>query len=269
MTHSPDRSFDRPAVGPSERPSYDVAIVGAGGCGCEAALHLARSGYRVLLVTTSLDTVFSAGGERAPVAAPDGTLLSEVAPELDVASDGSTGVWELHGAAKYRIEATPGIHLLQSSIDALRVRDGRVTGVETWEGVPREARAVALCVGPFLRARLRIGDAEERAGRPGEMAYDELADDLTARGIAVTSAQHAGGGEGRPAWTVSFDRLADAAVDDHRVVALPGLYAAGVCRTGPSTYAQAARDGQELARRIARDLGGPNADTTSARRQAT
>jgi tRNA U34 5-carboxymethylaminomethyl modifying enzyme MnmG/GidA len=219
---------------------------------------LARAGHDVLLVTTSLDTVFAATGERASVTGPPSSLLNEIAPELEVAADGTAGAWELHGAAKYRIEAEPRVHLLQSSVDALIVEDARVVGVETWEGVPRRARAVALCVGPFLRARLRLGGHEEHAGRPGEMAYDDLADDLDRHGLLTTSARYAGGGEGRPRWTVRFERLADGQVDDHRVRGLGGLYAAGICRSGPTDYAAAARDGAALAARITRDLAAVN-----------
>jgi tRNA U34 5-carboxymethylaminomethyl modifying enzyme MnmG/GidA len=88
-------------MGPAARSDdYDVAIVGAGGCGCEAALRLARDGYEVLLVTTSLDTVFAPTGERAPLTGPEHSLLSEIAAELDVAADGTVGAWELHGAPK-------------------------------------------------------------------------------------------------------------------------------------------------------------------------
>lgn len=233
---------------------YDVAVVGAGACGCEAAVALAGRGRSVLLVTTSLDTVFASAEERIALDAPPGTLLDRVASELDRAEDGTAGAWEVHGAVKYRVEAEPKIHLLQSSVDTLVLRDGRVVGVETWEGVPRAARAVALCVGSFLHARLRIGAAEERAGRPGEMAYDELADDLARHGVAMVPAHAQGGVNARPAWSVDFARLADAATDANRVVGLPGLYAAGICRTGPVGYATAAADGQAMARRIDADL---------------
>lgn len=238
----------------SRTDRYDVAIVGAGGCGCEAAIRLARAGHDVLLVTTSLDTVFAPDGERAPLVGPEDSLLSEIAPELDVAADGTVGAWELHGAAKYRIEAEPHVHLLQSSVDALIVEDGRAVGVETWEGVPRRARAVALCVGPFLKARLRLGGHEERAGRPGEMAYDELADDLAGRGVGTVTESYQGGGDGRPRWSVRFERLADEQVREHRVRGILGLYAAGTCRSGHIGYPAAARDGAALAERIAADL---------------
>ena len=87
------------------------------------------------------------------------------------------------------------------------------------------------------------------------MAYDELADDLAARGIATTEATYGGGGDGRPSWTVRFERLAEGQVEGYRVRGTEGLYAAGICRTGPLGYPAAARDGAALAARIAADLG--------------
>lgn len=246
-----------PGSGRGER--YDVAVIGAGACGCEAAARLGRMGYEVLLVTTSLDTVFAAPVERVVAQAPDDTLMAELLPDLRVAADGTVGAWELHSMAKYRLEAEPEVHLLQSNVDALTVRDGAVRGIETWEGVPRAARAVALCVGPFLRARLRVGDAEESAGRPGEMAYDALADHLEEIGLPLTTVHDSGEGSGddagHPAWSVRFERLEDAARDGTRVPAIAGLYAAGICADGPMSYEGAARAGARLARDVAADLG--------------
>lgn len=206
-------------------------------------------------MSTSLDTVFAPASERVSADAPDGTLKAELRSDFDVDASGTVGAWELHGAAKYRLESEARIHLLQSNVEALVVDEGRAHGVATWEGVPRSARCVALCVGSFLGARLHVGRSEERAGRPGEMAYDELADDLERRGIDTVPARIEGGGDGRPAWTVLFRRLADGAVADHAVLGLPGLYAAGACRVGPLDYARAAEEGRTLAERIDADLG--------------
>jgi glycine/D-amino acid oxidase-like deaminating enzyme len=239
---------------PGRDPGYDVAVVGAGAAGCEAALRLARGGREVLLATTSLDTVFAAPVERVPQEALGVGLGAELRARLPAAPDGTVASWELHAAAKYRLEATRRLHLLQSSVDALLVEDGVVTGVETWEGVPRRARRVALCVGAFLRARLTVGVATERAGRPGEMAYDELADDLAARGVRLVEASARGGGDGRPAWTLSFLRIAGDEREGTRLPRLPGLHAAGACVHGDLRYDEAASEGAALAAAIEEDL---------------
>lgn len=232
---------------PGRTHRYDVLLVGAGAAGSEAAWRLARAGADVLLTTTSLDTVYAAASERPRFDPPADSLGAAIEPQLARGRDGAVGAWDLHAAAKYELEAQSGLHLLQSNADALLVEDGRVTGVATWEGVPRRAAAVALCVGPFLRARLRIGDAVERAGRPGEMAYDDLADDLERQGLTLVEDRDAGGGGDAPAWGVLFERLADEETRGVAVPRLPGLYAAGICAAGPMPYASAVRQGAELA----------------------
>ena len=243
--------------GPAARPGdprhpADVAIVGAGAAGCEAAIRLARAGRSVLLVTTSLDTVFAAETERVPYAAPEGTLLAEVIGRLTPTADGTVSAWDLHAAAKARLEAEPGLHLLQASVDALvpPTEDGPTSGpwtLVTWEGVEHRAAVVGLCVGTFLRARWTSGDATEVAGRPGEMAYDELADDLAAHGVPFVRDAVEGGGADRPAWRVTFDRFAPEACDGPALVGLRSAYAAGRCVHGASSYEAAARDGARLA----------------------
>ena len=110
------------------------------------------------------------------------TLLAALLADLED-ENGSADAWALHRAAKYRLEHTPGLHLLQSSASALLVEEAAALGVATWEGVPRRARTTALCVGSFLAARLRVGTLTEVAGRLSEMAYDDLFDDLAARGF--------------------------------------------------------------------------------------
>jgi len=233
----------------------DVCIVGAGAAGCEAARSFASRGYDVLLVTTSLGTVFSCGAERVVAAMPTDTFGGSLAPSLRPDSDGTVASWDVHSAAKYALEATPQVHLLQSNVDDLHVEersDGRfVTAVETWEGVPRAARAVLLCVGPFLKASLEVGMAVEAAGRPGEMAYPELAEALERFGVALRTERHEGGGRDAPTWRGSFARFAHGVVHDGQVRGWENLFAAGIVAHGPMDYGSAARDGARVADRVA------------------
>jgi tRNA U34 5-carboxymethylaminomethyl modifying enzyme MnmG/GidA len=236
-------------------------VVGAGLAGSEVALTCARAGLDVLLVTTSLDTVYNLFGDGASLRPPAGTVLEELvgalteAQEAQVQIDGSVyvGTWALHRRAKWALETHPKLHLLQSSVSALKLEDGRVIGVETWEGVDRFARRVVLCVGSFLGARLRVGELTEAAGRLSEMAYDELFGDLRARGVAFERSERAAPvSSGALPYTVSFHHLSAAAWDPttFAVPALPGLYAAGVCAVSELSYEAAAAQGQALAKRL-------------------
>src|SRR5690606_38631580 len=151
------RELRSAASGPVGTASQ-VLVVGGGVTGCEAAWRAAELGAAVTLVTTSLDTVYALDGEPESAWAAPGSLL-EAALE-----QGARSRWDVHRRAKYALEARRGVHLLQSTASSLLTQGSRVAGVETWEGVPRRGGAVALCVGTFLRARLRIGAVEERQG---------------------------------------------------------------------------------------------------------
>lgn len=229
---------------------FDLAVVGAGLTGSEVAYAAAKGGLRVLLVTTSLDTVYMLAHSRRRLVAPTGSLLERLVQAGRLSQEIER--WELHRQAKYALEALPNVHLLQSSVTAVTVTEGRVTGVSTWEGVPREAKAVVLTVGSFLGARLRQGELHEAAGRLGEMAYDDLATDLRAKGLAFVdqSLELADERDGVP-YQVDFLALAPNQVDEAgRVTSLPGLYAEGVCARGAVGYEQAIELGRALGQRL-------------------
>lgn len=130
---------------------------------------------------------------------------------------------------------------------------GRVVGVTTWEGVARRAPLTALCVGSFLHARLTIGTLTETAGRLSEMAYDDLYDDLTARGFTFDDLMlEAPESRGAPPYTVLCKQFESAAwnMETFKLGRLEGLYAAGVCVSGDLPYEGAAQEGQRLARQL-------------------
>ena len=243
MASSQARSF------PGRDHLYDVLIVGAGLCGCEAAYACAQAGLDTLLVTTSLDTIYNLAGDGAVLAPRPGTLLASLHAE-HADESGFVNSWQLHRAAKYALEHSPGIHLLQSSVSSLVIRDGAVTGVSTWEGVPRVAKSTALCVGSFLQARLRVGDLSEVAGRLSEMAYDDLYNDLVALEFNFTSLHlEAEGAGGALPYTVDCQVFAPKEVNREtlELKRFGALYGAGVCAFGYQTYEEASAQGRKLA----------------------
>lgn len=240
---------------------YDLIVVGAGVAGSEAASAVAAAGMRVLLVSSSLDTVYNLAADSAVLEPPDGSLMARVVRAV-ASSGGAVSAWELHRRCKYALEATAGLHLLQSTVVSVLTSGGAVSGVTTWEGVDRLAPRVALCVGSFLEARLKVGDSVEQAGRLSETAYDDLYLHLLGRGFEfVPAAARGPGGAGALPHVVEFQQFVAADVVEHRLGSvtirkLAGLYAAGACVEGAgATYEAAARDGMALAARVLDDAG--------------
>ena len=239
---SPPRSQPQPGH------LYDVAVVGAGLAGTELAWRLARAGRDVLLVSQALDHL---GNLYAPTIQgagfPDGSLFAEVAAAMAPDTDG----WTFHRLLKARVEATPGIHLLQSTVtelDETEAEEGTQVVLSTWEGPPLRARLAVLAVGAFLKGRLLIGDTMEEAGRLSEVAYDFLADDLTRSGVWLIGAEaHAAPGEGAPPYDVRFLTPAPSELSGFRVNRLARVRMVGRCTPGEHTYASVLGDAARLA----------------------
>jgi tRNA U34 5-carboxymethylaminomethyl modifying enzyme MnmG/GidA len=223
--------------------SYDVLVVGAGFAGSEAAYRLAQAGRRVGLLTQSLDSLFLPVTEITEPPVP-GTLFSEVYEE-------GLPPFLLHARAKWRLEElAPELHLFQATATGLLVEDGRAVGVATWEGPEVRAGRVVLAVGTFLGARLQVGALEETAGRLGEAAYDDLFEDLKAKGFGFQEERvSAPPFKGAPGYEVRYHRFARDEFDPktHRLRRFAGLFATGACVLGARGYAAMSADGRALA----------------------
>ncbi|MFC3831763.1 MULTISPECIES: FAD-dependent oxidoreductase [Deinococcus] len=233
---------------PRSRPQpghvYDVAVVGAGLAGTELAWRLAHGGQDVLLVSQALDhlgTLYQP--TTAGVDFPEGSVFAQVQAQVAPDTDG----WTFHRHLKAEIEATSGIHLLQSTVTALDEDDDQVV-LSTWEGPMLHARRVVLAVGAFLKGRLLIGDGLEEAGRLSEVAYDFLADDLASSGIWLIGAERtAAAVDGAPAYDVRFLTPAPSELDGFRVPRLNRVRMVGQCTPGEHTYASVLTDAARLA----------------------
>ncbi|MFC6591651.1 FAD-dependent oxidoreductase [Deinococcus lacus] len=249
-----ERPSSLPLAGGTARPQpghlYGTAVIGAGLAGSELAYRLAQAGHDVLLVTQALDHI---GNLYQPTTAgagfPPGSLAADVAAQQAPDEDG----WTFHRLLKARLEATPGLHLLQSTITGLDEAEGRLT-LSTWEGPQLRARRVVLAAGAFLKARLLVGGTLEDAGRLSEVAYDDLAHDLARSGLyLVGAAQQAGAVGGAPPYEVRFLTLADSELEGFRVPRIEGLYALGRCTAGDHSYGSVLRDAAQLAAELLAD----------------
>ena len=224
---------------------YDVAVIGAGLSGCELAWRLSKAGQDVLLVTQALDHLGNLyQPEVSGAAFPAGSLFWQVRQALAP----QTGGWAFHRRLKAEIEATSGLHLLQSCVTQLN-EDAAEVQLSTWEGPTLHAKTVVLAVGAFLKGRLLIGETLEEAGRLSEVAYDFLADDLAAHGIYLTyAAAEVPAEPDTPGYEVRFQVLAPAELGGFQVRRLDHVYALGRCTAGEHTYASVLQDAAELAR---------------------
>lgn len=255
MSGPPFFPLSPPRSQPQPGHLYDVAVVGAGLAGTELAWRLARAGRDVLLATQALDhlgnlyqpTVEGAGF-------PAGSLFAQVAARLLPQTDG----WTFHRHLKAEVEATPGIHLLQSTVTALDeatldgdMLDGDgadVVTLSTWEGPELRARRAVLAVGAFLKGRLLIGETMDEAGRLSEVAYDFLADDLARAGVWLIGAEgRAAGAGGAPPYDVRFLTPAPGELDGFRLARFERVYALGRCTPGEHTYRSVLEDAARLA----------------------
>ena len=171
---------------------YDLAVVGAGHAGLEAAFAAARLGCEVALFTQNLDTV----GQMSCNPAIGGLAKGHMVREID-ALGGFMGVntdataiqcrmlnsnkgpsvrapraqcdkkaYQLR--AKAACERQPGISLKQGNVTEILATEGRASGVRTDLGLEVRSRAVVVATGTFLRGLLHVGLRNTPGGRMGD-----------------------------------------------------------------------------------------------------
>ena len=188
---------------------YDVAVIGAGHAGCEAALAAARLGARTLVLTGSLETVAHMPCNPAIGGVAKGHLVREIdalggqmAEVIDRTGIQFRRLNQSKGPAvrstraqadklRYReamravLEAQPGLSLRQAEASEILIEDGRVRGIATKMGVAFRVRAVILTTGTFLRGAIFVGDARAAGGRAGEAPALGLSDSLARLGFPL------------------------------------------------------------------------------------
>ena len=187
----------------------DVAVIGAGHAGIEAALAAARLGLNTIIFTINLDAVGNMPCYPAIGGTGKGHLVRELdalGGEMGVAADKACiqyrmlnrgkgpAVHSLRAQAdrrayqqimKHTLEQQENLQLKQGQIVEVLTADGRVSGVRTRLGAIYDARAVIIASGTFLDSTIIIGDNVESSGPDGMHAAIGLADNLRALGLSL------------------------------------------------------------------------------------
>ena len=187
--------------------SCDVAVIGAGHAGIEAALAAARLGNHTILFTINLDAV----GNMPCNPAIGGTGKGHLVRELD-ALGGEMGAAADHACIQYRMlnrGKGPAVHSLRAQADRVKYRqymkhvlelqenlelkqaqiveiltaDGAVTGVRTQLGAQYGAKAVVVATGTYLDSTVITGQSVIPSGPDGMHPSVGLADNLRALGL--------------------------------------------------------------------------------------
>ena len=187
----------------------DVAVIGAGHAGIEAALAAARLGCSTILFTINLDTVGNLPCNPAIGGTAKGHLVREVdalGGEMGLAADHSCiqyrmlnrgkgpAVHSLRAQAdrrkyqeymKHTLEKQASLQLKQAQIVKIFTENGAVSGVLTALGAKYDAKAVIIASGTYLDSTVITGEVVTQSGPDGVQAAVGLADNLRALGLPL------------------------------------------------------------------------------------
>ncbi|MDY2720442.1 MAG: tRNA uridine-5-carboxymethylaminomethyl(34) synthesis enzyme MnmG [Candidatus Faecousia sp.] len=192
-----------------EAGSYDIAVIGAGHAGIEAALAAARMGLRTVIFTMNLDAI----GNMPCNPAIGGTGKGHLVRELD-ALGGQMGIAADHCCIQYRmlnlgkgpavhslraqadrrryqeymkhtLEMQAGLDLKQAMITDILTEKGAVSAVVTQLGAVYRVRAAVIATGTYLQSDVIIGASRISSGPDGMHAAQGLSQCLRTLGLSM------------------------------------------------------------------------------------
>ena len=187
----------------------DIAVIGAGHAGIEAALAAARLGCHTILFTINLDAVGNMPCNPAIGGTGKGHLVRELdalGGEMGIAADKACiqyrmlnkgkgpAVHSLRAQAdrrkyqqvmKHTLELQENLELKQAQITEILTENGAVTGVRTQLGAEYTAKAVIIATGTYLDSTIITGESVIPSGPDGMHPSVGLADNLRSLGLPL------------------------------------------------------------------------------------
>ncbi len=188
---------------------YDAVVVGAGHAGCEAALALARTGQKTVLLTLNADSI----GFMPCNPSIGGTAKGHLVREIDAlggemglnadkcalqyrmlnAGKGSavqslraqTDKNAYHREMKKTLEHTHNLRIVQGEASEILTENGKVTGVKTVYGGVFSCRAVVIATGVYLNSKTITGETVQESGPNGFAGAAHLTKNLIELGYRV------------------------------------------------------------------------------------
>ena len=190
--------------------TFDVAVVGAGHAGCEAALACARLGLETVIFTVSVDSIAMmpcnpniGGSSKGHLVREIDALGGEMGKNIDKTFIQSKMLNKSKGPAVHSLRAqadkaeysiemrktlqnTEHLTIKQAEVSEILTDDNNcIIGCRVVSGTTYNCKAVVLCTGTYLRARCLTGEMITHTGPNGLQAAIFLTDSLKAHGIEM------------------------------------------------------------------------------------
>ncbi len=171
--------------------TYDAVVIGAGHAGCEAALALARTGQKTVVLTLNLDSIGFMPCNPSVGGTAKGHLVREIdalGGEMGLCADrcslqmrmlnrgkgaavqslrAQTDKNAYHREMKRVLEHTENLRIVQGEAAEILTENGRVTGVKTAYGGVFYCRAAVVATGVYLNSRTITGEIVKDSGPNG------------------------------------------------------------------------------------------------------
>ena len=189
--------------------NYDVAVIGAGHAGCEAALACARLGMKTLIFSISLEAIANmpcnphiGGSSKGHLVREIDALGGEMAKNIDktmiqikmLNTSKGPAVHSLRAQAdrkryqmemKHTLEKQENLEVKQAEITEIGIKNGKVKNIVTSVGAEYEVKSVIIATGTYLKGKIFIGDFSQESGPDGVFAANELSNCLKKNGIEL------------------------------------------------------------------------------------
>ena len=186
---------------------YDVAVIGAGHAGCEAALASARLGKKTLIFSISLEAIANmpcnphiGGTSKGHLVREIDALGGEMGKNIDktmiqikmLNTSKGPAVHSLRAQAdrkkyqaemKHTLEKQENLEVKQAEITKIIVEDGKVKGIETDLGAIYLVKTIIVATGTYLKGKIFIGEYSKESGPDGVAAANKLSESLKELGI--------------------------------------------------------------------------------------